>query len=314
MLLTWLMLLGFELLRAHSQMIGKRRMSMKNEKELTLLVTGTSTRRAREKEKSYVSLLVGIFLVAILLVTSKERLMSQTNQEQKVRNVVLVHGGLVDGSGWEGVYNALKTSRYAVTVVQEATASFTDDVATTKRAIAQQNGPVILVGHSYGGAVITEAGNDPKVAGLVYISAFAPDKGESVSTLIKNPPSGAPVLPILPPVDGYLLFDKAKFPAFFAGDLSPKKAAFMADSQVPWGVNALNGTISEPAWKAKPSWYLLTTEDKMIPPGAQRQMAKRAGAVIVEVKGSHSTYVSHPQAVATLIEEAAKGALLVPAR
>ena len=258
--------------------------------------------------------LARIFSVAMLLFASQEGLMSQTNQEQKVRNVVLVHGGLVDGSGWEGVYNALKKSGYAVTVVQEATASFADDVATTKRAIAEQNGPVILVGHSYGGAVITEAGNDPKVAGLVYISAFAPDKGESVSTLIKNPPPGAPVLPILPPVDGYLLFDKAKFPAFFAGDVSPEKAAFMADSQVPWGVNALNGTISEPAWKTKPSWYLLTTEDKMIPPDAQRQMAKRAGATIVEVKGSHSTYVSQPQAVAKLIEKAAKGALPVAAR
>ena len=271
-------------------------------------------RRSYGKEKSYMTALVRIFLVAMLVFASKEGLMSQTNQEQKVWNVVLVHGGLVDGSGWEGVYNALKKSGYAVTVVQEATASFADDVAATKRAIAEQNGPVILVGHSYGGAVITEAGNDPKVAGLVYISAFAPDKGESVSTLIKNPPPGAPVLPIMPPVDGYLLFDKAKFPAFFAGDVSPEKAAFMADSQVPWGVNALNGTISEPAWKAKPSWYLLTTEDKMIPPDAQRQMAKRAGAVTVEVKGSHSTYVSHPQAVATLIEEAAKDALAVAAR
>jgi pimeloyl-ACP methyl ester carboxylesterase len=258
--------------------------------------------------------LARIFSVAMLFFASKEGLMSQTNQEQKVRNVVLVHGGWVDGSGWEGVYNALKKSGYAVTVVQEATASFADDVATTKRAIAEQNGPVILVGHSYGGAVITEAGNDPKVAGLVYIAAFAPDKGESVSTLIKNPPPGAPVLPIMPPVDGYLLLDKAKFPAFFAGDVSPEKAAFMADSQVPWGVNALNGTISEPAWKAKPSWYLLTTEDKMIPPDAQRQMAKRAGAMIVEVKSSHSVFVSHPQAVATLIEKAAKGALLVAAR
>jgi pimeloyl-ACP methyl ester carboxylesterase len=256
---------------------------------------------------------VRFFLVAMLFFASREGLMSQTNQEQKVRNVVLVHGGLVDGSGWEGVYNALKKSGYAVTVVQEATASFADDVATTKRAIAEQNGPVILVGHSYGGAVITEAGNDPKVAGLVYIAAFAPDKGESVSTLIKNTPPGAPVLPILPPVDGYLLFDKAKFPAFFAGDVSPEKAAFMADSQVPWGVNALNGTISEPAWKAKPSWYLLTTEDKMIPPDAQRQMAKRAGATIVEVKSSHSVFVSHPQAVATLIENAAKGTVLAAA-
>jgi len=258
--------------------------------------------------------LVRIFLVVMLFFASTEGLMSQTNQDQKVRNVVLVHGGLVDGSGWEGVYNALKKSGYAVTVVQEATAFFAADVATTKRAIAEQNGPVILVGHSYGGAVITEAGNDPKVTGLVYIAAFAPDKGESVSTLIKNTPPGAPVLPILPPVDGYLLFDKAKFPAFFAGDVSREKAAFMADSQVPWGVNALNGTISEPAWKSKPSWYLVTTEDKMIPLDAQLQMAKRAGAMMVEVKSSHSIYISQPQAVATLIEKAAKGALLAAAR
>jgi pimeloyl-ACP methyl ester carboxylesterase len=271
-------------------------------------------RRSHGKGKSYMPALVRIFLVAMFLFASKEGLMSQTNQEQKVRNVVLVHGGFVDGSGWEGVYNALKKSGYAVTVVQEATASFADDVATTKRAIAEQNGPVILAGHSYGGAVITEAGNDSKVAGLVYIAAFAPDKGESVSALIKNPPPGAPVLPIMPPVDGYFLFDKAKFPAFFAGDVRPEKAAFMADSQVPWGLNALNGTISEPAWRAKPSWYLLTTEDKMIPPDAQRQMAKRAGAMIVEVKGSHSIYISQPQAVATVIEKAAKGALAVAAR
>src|SRR6202023_2133413 len=241
-------------------------------------------------------------------------LMAQTNTSTVVKNIVLVHGGLVDGSGWMGVYKALKKDGYTVAIFQNPTISLADDVAVTKRAIAAQDGPVILVGHSYGGAVITEAGNDPKVAGLVYISAFAPDKGESVSTLIKNPPPGAPVLPILPPVDGYLLFDKAQFPAFFAGDLSPEKAAFMADSQVPWGVNALNGTISEPAWKTKPSWYLLTTEDKMIPPDAQRQRAKRAGATIVEVKGSHSTYVSQPQAVATVIEKAAKGALAVAAR
>jgi pimeloyl-ACP methyl ester carboxylesterase len=259
------------------------------------------------------AVLIRICLVAMLFFASKEGLMSQTNQEQRVRNVVLVHGGWVDGSGWEGVYNALKKGGYEVTVVQIATASLADDVAATKRAIADQNGPVILVGHSYGGVVITEAGNDPKVAGLVYVAAFAPDKGESVSTLIKNPPPGAPVPPILPPVDGYLLLDKAKFPASFAGDVSPEKAAFMADSQVPWGLNALNGTISRPAWKAKHSWYLVTTEDKMIPPDAQRQMAKRAGAMIVEVKSSHSVFVSHPQSVATLIEKAAKGAVPVAA-
>src|SRR5260221_9871038 len=225
-----------------------------------------------------------------------------------VKNVVLVHGGFVDGSGWEGVYKALKRNGYTVAIVQNPTISLADDVAVTKRTIANQDGPVILVGHSYGGAVITEAGNDPKVAGLVYIAAFALDKGESVSLLIKDPPPGAPVPPILPPVDGFLLLDRAKFPASFAGDVSPEKAEFMADSQVPWGVDALGGTISEAAWKAKPTWYLLTTEDRMLPPDAQRLMSKRAGATVVEVKSSHAVYVSHPQAVAHIIEEAARGA------
>ncbi len=254
-----------------------------------------------------VQALAGIVSVGALLFGFGEVAMPQTSQPGNVRNVVLVHGGWVDGSGWEGVYKALKKNGYAVTIVQEATTSLADDVATTKRAIASQNGPVILVGHSYGGAVITEAGNDPKVVGLVYVAAFAPDRGESVSTLIKDPVPGAPVPPILPPVDGYLLLDKAKFPASFAGDVSPEKAAFMADSQVPWGVSALGGTISEPAWRTKPSWYLLTTDDKMIPPVAQRAMAKRAGATVVEVKASHAIFVSQPQAVASLIEKAAKG-------
>ena len=224
-----------------------------------------------------------------------------------MKNIVLVHGGFVDGSGWEGVYKILKKDGYNVSIVQNPTISLADDVAVTKRILAAQDGPAILVGHSYGGAVITEAGNDPKVAGLVYITAFAPDKGESVATLIKDPPPGAPVPPILPPQDGYLFLDKAKFPASFAADVDAEKAAFMADSQVPWGVEALSGTISEPAWKTKPSWYLVVTEDKMIPPAAQRSMSKRAGSTVVEVKGSHAIYVSQPGAVAALIEQAAKG-------
>jgi pimeloyl-ACP methyl ester carboxylesterase len=255
--------------------------------------------------------LAGMLSVGALLFGSVEVVMSQT---ANVRNVALVHGGFVDGSGWEGVYKALKKDGYAVTIVQIATTSLADDVAATKRAVAAQNGPVILVGHSYGGAVITEAGTDPKVAGLVYVAAFAPDKGESVSTLIRDPVPGAPVPPIMPPQDGYLLLDKAKFPASFAGDVSAEKAAFMADSQVPWGVAALSGAISEPAWKTKPSWYLITTEDKMIPPAAQRLMSKRAGSTVVEVKGSHSIFLSQPQAVASLIEKAAKGVELVTAR
>lgn len=223
-----------------------------------------------------------------------------------MKNIVLVHGGFVDGSGWESVYRVLKQDGYDVSIVQNPTISLDGDVAATKRVLAGQDGPAILVGHSYGGAVITQAGNDSKVAGLVYITAFAPDKGESVASLIKNPPPGAPVPPILPPRDGYLLLDKAKFAASFAGDVEPEKAAFMADSQVPWGVEALSGTISEPAWKSKPSWYLIATDDKMIPPDAQRSMSKRAGSTVVEAKGSHAIYVSQSRAVAALIEQAAK--------
>jgi pimeloyl-ACP methyl ester carboxylesterase len=223
-----------------------------------------------------------------------------------MNNIVLIHGGFVDGSGWEGVYRILKKDGYNVSVVQNPTISLEGDVTATKRILAAQDGPAILVGHSYGGAVITEAGNDPRVAGLVYITAFAPDKGESVASLIKDPPPGAPVPPILPPRDGYLLLDRAKFAASFAGDVEAEKAAFMADSQVPWGLEALGGEISQPAWKAKPSWYLIATDDKMIPPDAQRAMSKRAGSTVVEVKGSHAIYVSQPEAVAALVEQAAR--------
>jgi pimeloyl-ACP methyl ester carboxylesterase len=230
-----------------------------------------------------------------------------TSSDYAATNVVLVHGGFADGSGWEGVYRLLRSKGFSVSVVQNPTISLADDVAVTKRAIAAQNGPVVLVGHSYGGAVITEAGNDLKVVSLVYIAAFAPDKGESVSALIKDPPPGAPVPPILPPQDGFLFLDKAKFAASFAADVDPERAAFMADAQVPWGVEALGGTISEAAWRSKPSWYLVATEDRMIPPPAQRLMSKRAGATVVEVPGSHAIYVSKPDAVADLIIKAAQG-------
>ena len=222
------------------------------------------------------------------------------------KNVVLVHGGFVDGAGWEGVYQILKKNGYNVSIVQNPTTSLQDDVAYTRRILATQDSPAILVGHSYGGAVITQAGNDPKVAGLVYITAFAPDKGESVQKLIANFPPSGPQPPILPPQEGFLSLDKAKFPASFAGDVDAEKAAFMADSQVPWNVAAPSEEISAPAWKAKPSWYLVVTEDKMIPPDAQRAMAKRAGSTVVEVKGSHAIYVSKPGSVAALIEQAAK--------
>ena len=225
---------------------------------------------------------------------------------KKLVNVVLVHGGFVDGAGWEGVHRILKKDGYNVSIVQNPTLSLADDVAATKLILAAQDRPVILVGHSYGGVVITEAGNDPNVAGLVYIAAFAPDKGESVDLLIKNPPPGAPVPPILPPQNGYLFLDKAKFAVSFAADVDAEKAEFMADSQVPWGVGALGGTISEAAWKTKPSWYLVATEDKMIPPPAQRFMSKRAGSTVVEERGSHAIYVSQPKAVAAIIAKAAE--------
>jgi pimeloyl-ACP methyl ester carboxylesterase len=189
--------------------------------------------------------------------------------------------------------------------VQNPTVSLRDDAAVTRRAIAAQGGRVLLVGHSYGGAVITEAGTDPNVAGLVYIAAFAPDKGESVASLIKNPPPGAPVPPILPAQDGFLFLDPAKFHFSFAADVDADTAAFMANSQVPWGVEALTGTITEPAWRTKPSWYLVSTEDRMIPPLAQRSMSKRVGATVTEVAGSHAIYVSKPESVAAFIEKAA---------
>jgi len=224
-----------------------------------------------------------------------------------VKSIVLVHGGFVDGSGWEGVYKSLTRDGYKVSVVQNPTNSLKKDVAVTRRAIAAADGDVILVGHSYGGVVVTEAGTDPKVAGLVYITAFAPDKGESVGKLIANPPPGAPVPPILPPTDGYLMLDRTKFAASFAADVKPELADFMANSQVPWGLEALNGEVTVPAWKTKHSWYLVATDDHMIPVPAQRMMAQRAGAKISDQAGSHAVYVSQPEALAAVIKTAAKG-------
>jgi pimeloyl-ACP methyl ester carboxylesterase len=219
--------------------------------------------------------------------------------------ILLIHGGFVDGSGWQGVYKRLRKDGYQVIIVQNPTTTLNDDVAFTRRAIDAAAGPVILVGHSYGGVVVTQAGNDPRVVGLVYIAAFAPDNGESVAKLIANPAPGAPVPPILAPEDGFLALDRAKFAASFAADVDPALADFMAASQVPWGVDALNGTVTEAAWKKKPSWYLVAQEDKMIPPPAQRQMAARAKATVAESPRSHSVYISHPDAVVKIVERAA---------
>ena len=225
------------------------------------------------------------------------------------RNVVLVHGGFVDGSGWEGVYHVLKEDGFNVSIVQNPTLSLADDDAITRRVLDKQDGPTILVGHSYGGAVITQAGTHENVAGLVYIAAFAPDQGESVGSLIAGFPQDGPQPPILPPEDGFLFLDREKFAASFAADVAPDLAAFMADAQVPWGVDATSTNITEAAWRSKPSWYLVATDDHMIPPPAQRTMAERIGATITETPGSHAVYVSNPAAVATLITQAARSAL-----
>jgi pimeloyl-ACP methyl ester carboxylesterase len=250
-------------------------------------------------------------LVAELGGTSPSRPGDTTETESDAPTVVLVHGGFADGSGWQGVYEHLRKDGHRVAVVQNPTLSLADDVAVTRRTIDAQGEPVILVGHSYGGAVITEAGTHPNVAALVYIAAFVPDKGESVNTLIAGFPTDGPQPPILPPQDGFLLLDREKFHASFAGDVSAEDAAFMADSQVPWSVDALGGTISEPAWQSKPSWYLVTTEDRMIPPAAQRQMSARAGSTVIEVAGSHAIFVSKPAAVAELIQTAVNATIPV---
>ncbi len=219
--------------------------------------------------------------------------------------IVLVHGGFVDGSGWQGVYDLLRADGYRVRVVQNPTLSLAGDVAATKMVIDAEEGPIVLVGHSYGGAVITEAGTEADVAALVYLAAFAPDEGESVNTLIAGFPHDAPQPPILPPREGFLFLDRDKFHASFAADLPADLAVFMADSQVPWGVDGLGQHVGEPAWRTKPSWYLLATDDRMIPPVSQREMSERAGSAVVEVAASHSVYVSQPAAVAALIHEAA---------
>jgi pimeloyl-ACP methyl ester carboxylesterase len=258
----------------------------------------------RRRQRRIVGLLP---IIMLIMIGVGEMFMTQARTAEGIKNIVLVHGAFVDGSGWQGVYDILRKDGYNVSVVQNPTVSLEGDVAATKRTLASQDGPAILVGHSYGGVVITEAGRDPRVAGLVYIAAFAPDKGESVSALGKNPPPGSPVPPTLPPQDGYLFLDRTKFRGSFAADVNAETATFMADSQVGWGLQALNGVVGEPAWSGKPSWYLVSTEDKMIPPDAQRAMARRAGSTVVEVKGSHAIFVSQPKAVAALIEKAAHG-------
>lgn len=226
-----------------------------------------------------------------------------------IQNVVLVHGAFVDGSGWRGVYDRLRGDGFDVFVVQNPTSTLDADVAATRRVLDRLDGPAILVGHSYGGVVITEAGRHDAVAGLVYVAAFAPAEGESVSSLIGEPAPGEPEPPILPPEDGALRLDPRRFAEAFAADLPADDAAFMADSQTAWGLEALAAAVGDPAWRTKPSWWLLASEDRTIPPNAQRAMSERAGSRVVEVPASHAVYISQPEATADLIATAASHVL-----
>jgi pimeloyl-ACP methyl ester carboxylesterase len=223
---------------------------------------------------------------------------------EKPVSIVLVHGAFVDASGWRAVYDRLTRDGYEVLVVQNPTITLKDDIAFTERAIRRARHPVILVGHSYGGSVITEAGNDPKVRSLVYLAAFAPDAGESVAKLAEKPVPGEPGAPLLPPEDGFLIVDPAKFPAAFAGDVDAAATAFLANAQTAWGLGAVGGVVTTPAWKAKPSYFLVTTQDHMVPPTAQRAMAARAGGKTTEIASSHAVMLSHPAEVAAFIESA----------
>jgi pimeloyl-ACP methyl ester carboxylesterase len=223
-----------------------------------------------------------------------------------IKNVVLVHGAFADGSGWRAVTEILQRGGYSVSIVQQPQTSLADDVAAAKRVIGVVNAPLILVGHSYGGAIITEAGNESQVRGLVYIAAFQPDAGETLGALLHQTPPAANS--IVPAGEGFLMLDPKTFHADFAADLPAKDANFMAISQVPISASAIGAPIVNPAWRNKPSWYAVATEDRQINPELERFMAKRAGSVTIEVKGSHAIYASQPAIVAELIETAAKGA------
>jgi len=226
--------------------------------------------------------------------------------KQPIQNVVLVHGAFADGSGWEPVANILKNDGYTVSVVQHPETSYAEDVRFTKALIDRQSGPVVLVGHSYGGAVITEAGNHPKVAALVYIAAFALDTGESCATIEQGLPPAT--IGIKPTDDGYFYIDPAVYHADFAADLPAAKAEFMALSQVLISADSFTSPVKTPAWKSKPTWYLVATADRSINPDQERMMAKRANAKTIELNSSHVAYMSHPKETAKLIEEAATSA------
>ncbi|MGP0093751.1 MAG: alpha/beta fold hydrolase [Xanthobacteraceae bacterium] len=223
--------------------------------------------------------------------------------KQQIKNVVLVHGAFADGSGWEPVAKILKNDGYKVSVVQHPETSYADDQKYTKAAIDAMGGPVVLVGHSYGGSVITEAGNHPNVKALVYIAAFALDAGESCASIEQGLPQASKAFKS--DSNGNWWIEQEHFAADFAADLPKDQAEFMAISQVPISTDAFTHKVTNPAWKTKPTWYMVATEDRSINPEQERMMAKRAHATTVEVKASHVAYMSHPKEVAKLIEEAA---------
>ena len=254
-------------------------------------------------KKLYVAAMLGVTLLGATLLPEKTARAAAVAPQAGLKNVVLVHGAFADGSGWEPVENILRRDGYTVSIVQHPETSYVEDVKFTKAVIARQSGPVVLVGHSYGGAVITEAGNDPKVAALVYIAAFALDTGESAATIEKSLPPAT--TGIKPTDDGYFYIDPTVFAADFAADVPAAKAAFMAESQVLISVDSFTHAVTTPAWKSKPSWYMVATADRSINPDQERMMAKRMRAKTIEVNSSHVAYISHPKETARLIEDAA---------
>ncbi|WP_253958304.1 alpha/beta hydrolase [Rhizobium sp. WYJ-E13] len=241
-------------------------------------------------------------LLAVMITTASAMV---GHAADKPVSIVLVHGAFVDASGWQQVYDILSADGYEVLAVQNPTITLQGDVDATRQVIARASKPVVLVGHSYGGAVITEAGNLPKVKSLVYLAAYALQAGESVYDIGTAPTPGEDKAPLLPPSDGFLLVDFAKFPTSFAADVDPAKTRFMAESQVPWGLGAVQTKITAPAWKEKPTYFMVTKNDHMIPPSQQRSMAARAGAKVIEIDSSHAVMLSHPQDVADFITSAA---------
>jgi pimeloyl-ACP methyl ester carboxylesterase len=274
-------------------------------------ISKIKTERSNKMSNSIMFMRVGrkIFqsLCLALTLVASHALLAQ-NEEHRVRNIVLVHGAWADGSGWKGVYDILVKDGYNVSIVQEPETTFKEDVAATKRILAQQDGPCILVGHSYGGAVVTEAGTDPSVVGLVYIAAHMPDTGENEADDGKRFPSdlgksGA----IKKTADGFTYIDPAQFHEYFAADVPAEQAAFMARSQVLNFADNFSATITTAAWRSKPSWMLVSKKDRAINPDLERWYAARAKSQTVEVAGaSHAVYVSHPKEVADLIESAAR--------